>query len=321
MNHRAAPRHRNPAAAGFALCAALFLALLLGGCAAPPQTAALHAQWPAGVPERALLAEVPFFAQEDHQCGPAALAMLLQSAGVKATPEQLLPQVYLPGREGSLQLEMIVAARRNGLPAYKLAPRLDALLAELAAGHPVLVLQNLSLEAWPVWHYAVAIGFDRAAQTVTLHSGRTARLEMSLATFERTWARGGHWAIVATMRPPATAEAATMAAAIAALERLDARAARRAYASALGRWPADPVLLLGAGNTAYAAGDLRAAAAAYRGATEADPRLADAWNNLAQVLMERGDRPGARAAIARAIALGGPRLSTYRELEQQLRRK
>ncbi|MBV8603071.1 MAG: PA2778 family cysteine peptidase [Pelomonas sp.] len=294
----------------------------LGGCAAPPPVQQLEQSWPASLPPRVELDRVPFFAQEDHECGPAALAMLLQAGGVAATPGQLLPEVYLPGRQGALQQELLIDARRHGLPAYVLAPTLPDLLAEVAAGHPVLVFMNLSLPIYPVWHYAVAIGYDRERASLLLRSGRTERLEMSLGTFERTWARGGHWAMVAlpTNELPATAQAGPFAAAVVALERLDARAARAAYATALQRWAAEPALLLGAGNAAYALGDRAGAAAAYRHAGAVRPDLADAWNNLAQVLMESGaPRAEALRAAEQAVALGGPRVALYRELAATLR--
>ncbi|MGD8236773.1 MAG: hypothetical protein PVJ65_11540, partial [Chromatiales bacterium] len=58
------------------------------------------------------LADTPFFPQQAYQCGPAALATVLNANGVSISPEQLVPQVYLPERRGSLQVEMIAAARR-----------------------------------------------------------------------------------------------------------------------------------------------------------------------------------------------------------------
>jgi len=318
----------NPGAAARTLAGLLLTAALCGGlsgCASPPQLHQLEQAWPAALPPRAELKNVPFFAQEEHECGPASLAMVLQAGGVaQATPERLQPQVYLPGRRGSLQQEMLIAARRNGLPAYVLAPSLPDLLAEVAAGHPVLVFQNLSLPIYPVWHYAVVIGYDREHDSLTLHSGRTERMEMSLATFERTWARSGYWAMVALPlnELPATAQPAQFGAAVAALERLNAQAARAAYAAALQRWPTEPILLLGAGNAAYASHDLPAAALAYRQAVTARPDLADAWNNLAQVLLESGgtvERAEARQAADKAVALGGPRVELYRSLAEKLR--
>ena len=146
-------RHRTPALAGVLLGAAF----LLSGCATPPQLAELERQWPAQLPDRVLLAQVPFHPQEDKLCGPATLAMVVQAAGKSATPEQLTSQVYLPGRHGALQLEMLAAARRQGLVAYPLAPTLQALLTEVASGHPVLVLQNLALPMSPMWRRASVV--------------------------------------------------------------------------------------------------------------------------------------------------------------------
>ncbi len=108
-----------------------------------PQTAALREALPADLPHTVELTQVPFFPQEEYQCGPAALATTLASFGVKVTPEQLVPQVYIPERKGSLQVEMLAAARRHGLVSYQIAPRFEDLLRELAAGHPVIVLQKL----------------------------------------------------------------------------------------------------------------------------------------------------------------------------------
>ena len=244
-------------------------------------------------------------------------------AGREATPETLLPQVYLPARRGSLQAEMLATARRHRLVAYPLAPRLEDLLREIAGGTPVLVLQNLALAWAPQWHYAVAVGYDLEARQILLRSGVTRRLAMSLDTFERTWARSGHWAMlaVAPERLPATAVETTHVAALAALERVAPAEARRGYEAALARWPANAAARVGLGNASYALRDLAAAQAAYRQATIAHPDSADAWNNLAQTLLELGSRGEALAAARRAVALGGPRLPAYRETLESIERR
>lgn len=307
----------TPAFAGVFVC--VLLALGLAGCATP-QVSSLVQHWPNDMPALSEIKEVPFFAQEEYECGPAALAMVLQTAGVPVLPEQLVEQVYLPGRKGSLQIELLAASRRNGLPAYLLQPKLEALLREVAAGNPVLVLQNLSLAFYPVWHYAVVIGFDRDRNRISLRSGRSERLDMSLFTFERTWARGEYWAMVALSptKLPITAEPARFAQSVAALERINPAAAQSAYFTALKQWPTQRAMLLGAGNTAYALGQLHTAAGAYQAAVQAHPDFADAWNNLAQTLLELGQQQQASVAIARAVALGGARLSEYQRLRLQI---
>lgn len=285
----------------------ILLAVLLTGCAT--HTRALLQESAIRLPPRAELASTPFYPQERYQCGPASLAMSLATAGIDVTPDALKPQVYVPQREGSLQPEMLAAARRNGAVAMTIPPSLDALLTELAAGHPVLVLQNLSLSWMPLWHYAVAIGYDLEREEITLRSGTTERLAMSLYTFDKTWERGNRWAMV-TLAPgslPSTAGESTVVDALVAFEKTgDASRARKAYASALQRWPHNLVLQLGLGNTAYAAGDRSAAAAAFRQATQAHPDNAPAFINLATVLLELGEVKQARHAAEHALALGGP---------------
>ncbi|MGE0557587.1 MAG: PA2778 family cysteine peptidase [Burkholderiales bacterium] len=294
--------------------AALLSILLFAGCAAP-QTGALRMQAPAGLATQAELAAVPFFPQKEFQCGPAALATVLAYSGVAASPETLMPQVYLPGREGSLQTEMLAATRRHHRVAYQVAPRLENVLIEVAAGNPVIVLQNLAFNLAPLWHYAVVVGYDREREEIVLRSGVTRRLTMTFSTFERTWARGGHWSMVALppRRLPETAIEGDYVAAVAALERISATDAQPAYAAALERWPANPVARIGIGNAAYVQGDLAAAEAAYRRATIDHPRNGDGWNNLAQVQFELGRRNEALIAARRAVALGGARAAHYRE--------
>src|SRR5688500_17602272 len=115
--------------AAFSLCV-----LALAGCAV--QTRALRAQPPADLARTAELEHTPFFPQTEYQCGPAALATALGAAAIDADPVQLAQQVFLPARTGTLQIEMIAGTRRQGAVATRLPATLQALLREVAAGHP-----------------------------------------------------------------------------------------------------------------------------------------------------------------------------------------
>lgn len=297
------------------------MVVLLAACATP-QVSRLADQSPVSVslPVRAAIGDVPFFAQTQYQCGPAALAMLARHAGLPVAPDDLTEQVYVPGRQGSFQVEMLAAARRQGLVAYALRPHLEDVLREVAAGHPVLVFQNLSLPIHPVWHYAVVIGYDRQRNTITLHSGQTQQLDMSLFTFERTWARGGHWSMVALppSRLPVSAQPESFTASAAALERVHPAAAQAAFETALTAWPDQRAAWLGWGNTAYALGHKALAAERFEAAVRQHPAFADAWNNLAQTRMELGQWVASRYAATRAVALGGPRQAAYQALLDQI---
>jgi tetratricopeptide (TPR) repeat protein len=265
--------------------------------------AALRRAPPAGLPARAWLADTPFFPDADTLCGPAVLASLLSAAGRPADPQALRPQIYLPGRRGTLQLEMLAGARRHGRLAVALAPRLGDALQEVAAGRPVGVLVNLALPWWPRWHYAVLTGYDLAQGTLRLHSGLHRHQTWTLTAFEHTWARSGHWAFV-VLPPgalPATADEARTLEALLALDRAaDPADAAPAWAAAARRWPSRLTPAIGEGNAWLAAGRLDAAADAFtRAATRLDS--AAAWNNLARVELRRGRPAEARAAARRAV--------------------
>ena len=290
----------------------------LAGCATPQTDRLLDA--PTALPPSAEVSSVPFFPQEQYYCGPAALATVLSWSGLPVTQEEIGAQVYTPGREGTLQSDMVAAARRNGrLPVP--VTRLSDLTAELAAGHPVVVFQNLGLGWFPVWHYAVAIGYDLRSGDLILRSGLDARRVMPLGPFERTWARGDHWGLV-VLPPdelPVAADEVTVLRAATGLEQAGRmREAAVAYAAITKRWPDSLEAWIGLGNAAYAAGDLDAAENAFRTATERHPDAGAAWNNLAHVLGERGRRTEAIAAAQRAVRLGGPNATTYRATLREL---
>ncbi|MFM1988593.1 MAG: hypothetical protein RJA99_1550 [Pseudomonadota bacterium] len=305
------------------LALALAAALVIAGCAAPqagpPRAARTAAD---GLPDPVRVAGVPFVAQPDWQCGPAALAIAMAAAGRPVPVETLSRDAFTPALQGSLQAEMIAATRRQGLLATELPASLDALSRELAAGRPVIVLQNLGLEWFPRWHYAVVTGVDRALGEVVLHSGDTPSLSMRLSTFERTWARSGRWAIAITPpdRLPASADETAVLRAVVALERVDPAAAAAAWEAVVARWPHSRIGLFGRANRRLADGEPRRAVPDLVAALALDPGFADAWNNLARALQASGRVDAARLAADRAVALGGPRLGAYLDTRAALGR-
>lgn len=305
----------------------LVAAAVLGGCAAPQSAALRESLAPGGtgverLPEQARL-EVPFVAQTEYQCGPASLAMVLGAAGQPVALESLIDAVYLPARRGSLQAEMLAQPRRAGMFSVRLEPRLDAVLRTVADGTPVLVFQNLGLSWAPVWHYAVLTGYDLRVGRVVLHSGTHESMPMSLATFERTWARTGYWAMIVTdpSHVPRTVQLGDALRAAVALERLDRGAAMRAYETLRIRAPNDRLVQFARANALLADQKPAAAAAAYRELLAIHAEFADGWNNLAHALADLGDLQAARAAAERAVSLGGPSIAVYRQTAARMHSK
>lgn len=237
------------------------------------------------------LSEVPFFPQAKYQCGPAALATVLNFSGLNVDSETLESAVYLPKREGSLQAELLAASRRYERIPYRIPGTLDALQQELLAGNPVLIMQNLGIDVLPRWHYAVVVGYQAEHNSWVLRSGTKQRSIESAASFWRRWSKAGNWALVTKPAGElaATVEARAALQALADVESmLSAQQAQQAWEAALLRWPEEADLQFATANARRRRGLIADAAALYRQLIKQQPDHLAAHNNYADLLLEAG---------------------------------
>lgn len=274
------------------------LALPMFGCASGPPAKTFPEPLPADMPRE--ISGVPFHPQEALQCGPAALATVLGWSGVEVAPDALEPLLFLPAREGTLQLELQAQARRLGRIPYEIPAQPAALIDELAAGHPVLVLQNNGLGWAPAWHYAVVVGMNPAGETLRLRSGTHEDYDLEFDTFLKTWRRAKYWGIV-VLPPgemPVSVRPAPVLSAITAFARVaEPAAVEAALLAAVDRWNEDAGLAFALANHWYDVGKEDAAEAEYRRILGFAPDAVMARNNLAWLLAEQGRTDEAFAVL------------------------
>lgn len=282
--------------------------MLLQACVSGPQTVSLQEQLtslPAYLPLAHEIADVAFFPQEDFFCGPTTLAEILNFYGRDVSPEQIAPDLFIPDRKGSLQIEMVSSIRQYGMLAYAERGDLLQLLSLVSDDIPVIVLQNQGVSWLPSWHYALVIGYDLPEGKIILHTGKTERRLAPMDLFESTWRKGGFWLLAAV--PPQTRSnhfdsLVFVSAAQDLLEIRQEQSAVMALESATEQWQDDWLSYFLLGNH-YLADNPARALFWFKKGLGAGSTLASYMNNYAYALLGNGCKVEAQAAIQRALSI------------------
>ncbi len=264
----------------------LFVALTVSGCAiAGKQTREVLDLPVETLPRSSQIPDVPFINQTKNYCGPATLTMAMQFAGQNVTVDQLAPEVLTSSAKGSLQSDLISASRRRGMIAIPIEG-MQPLVKEIAAGNPVIVLENRGFGWLPRWHYSIVYGYDLNTQELIMHSGHDANTRQYLNRFERGSKLAGYWGLVvlAPSKLSATGSVLDHLRAAAGLEQAERTAeADTAYKKILERWPDNLGGLIGVGNAAFKMKDYARARSHLKKAVKLYPDSQQAKHNLSVV--------------------------------------
>ncbi len=167
----------------------LFVISFHCGCASPPMLS----------PKTTRMIEgVPFFPQEDFQCGPASLAGVLNYYGLRITPAEIAAEVFSRSARGTLDMDMVFYAQRKGMKAEQYAGSFEDLQGSLDSRRPLIVLIDQGFWVYQSHHFMVVVGYDKGG--IVVNSGREENKFISLDSFLKTWEKTKFWTLRIT--PP-----------------------------------------------------------------------------------------------------------------------
>ena len=137
---------------------------------------------------------VPFFPQEDYQCGPAALASVLNYWGVAVAPQEVARAIYSESARGTLNIDMVLYAQSRGLEAFQYSGGWDDLRKRIDAGYPLIVLVDYGFSVVQVNHFMVVIGYNEG--NVVANSGRNERKVIPYHDFMKAWEKTKFWTLL-----------------------------------------------------------------------------------------------------------------------------
>ncbi|MBZ0156452.1 MAG: C39 family peptidase [Alphaproteobacteria bacterium] len=140
------------------------------------------------------ISTVPFYPQEDYQCGPASLAGVLNYWGIKVSPEDIARDIYSRTARGTLGIDMLLYANRTGLHALQYSGGWEDLTGKVREGYPMVVLVDYGLLMYESPHFMVIVGFDEGG--VYANSGREEGIFIRKDTLLKKWEKTKFWTLL-----------------------------------------------------------------------------------------------------------------------------
>ncbi len=140
-----------------------------------------------------LINKVPFYPQEDYQCGPASLAGVMNYWGVDIKPEDIANDIYSKSARGTLDIDMLLYANKKGLYALKYAGNWEDLKTKIDGGYPLIVLVDYGFFLYRANHFMVVVGYNEDG--VTVNSGKTERAFIEKEKFLNSWEKTNYWTL------------------------------------------------------------------------------------------------------------------------------
>jgi len=148
---------------------------------------------PGRLPEAARLHDVSPYLQDPDQCGPFALAALLEYIGIEADPDKLVRKLYSPGAGGTLTMDLFLEARRRGLDTQQLAGSEETLVEELRDHGPAIVLFKYPGLGGSPGHFILVTGYSSDPGGFFLLWGDGKLSWMKQDRFDHLWSESGFW--------------------------------------------------------------------------------------------------------------------------------
>jgi ABC-type bacteriocin/lantibiotic exporter with double-glycine peptidase domain len=144
-------------------------------------------------PESVRLHDAGPYLQDPEQCGPFALAALLQYMGMEADTDILVEKLYSPGAGGTLTMDLFLEARRRGLKTRQLSGSEDTLVKELEEYNPAIVLFKYPGLSGSVGHFILVTGYSDDPRGFFVLWGDGKLSWIKLDRFHRLWSESNYW--------------------------------------------------------------------------------------------------------------------------------
>lgn len=143
-----------------------------------------------------VIEKVPFYPQQEYQCGPASLAGVLNYWGVDISPEEIATEIYSKSAKGTLDVDMILYAERKSLKPHHYKGSLEDIRSNIDSGYPLIVLVDYGFWVYQQNHFMVVVGYNE--NEIIANSGKDRLKSIPLKNFLKSWEKTEFWTLLVT---------------------------------------------------------------------------------------------------------------------------
>ncbi|MFO7963111.1 MAG: C39 family peptidase [Desulfobacterales bacterium] len=173
----------------------IFGAMLFAGCASRSTTLTNGE-----LNHSVVIDNVPFFAQNRYQCGPASLAGILNFFGDKVSPEEISDAIYRKDIRGTVSLDIVLFARKRGFHSRWYTGSIDDIHQTISAGIPLLVMVDKGVGFLKSYHFMVITGFS--PDGIIVNSGKSRHQIIPNRLFLYQWEKTQFWSLLVSPEAP-----------------------------------------------------------------------------------------------------------------------
>ncbi|MBI5561229.1 MAG: C39 family peptidase [Deltaproteobacteria bacterium] len=146
------------------------------------------------------LPDVPFFPQNNHRCGPASLASVLNFLGASVTMDETAQAIYNERISGALPIDMLAAAKEAGFEAHWYNGGFGDLRRKIDEGAPLILFLNMGYNLYPSGHYIAVVGYDDNLKVVLAHSDMEEEAVFTYGELSKAWGKTGYSTLLVRQR-------------------------------------------------------------------------------------------------------------------------
>lgn len=142
-----------------------------------------------------IIENVPFYPQKEFQCGPAALASVLNFWGLSITPDEIAKEIFSKSARGTLTIDMLLYANKKGLFSAQYKGGWEDLKEKINRGYPLIVLVDYGIKPFfQANHFMVIIGYNEKG--VIANSEKKENLFIEKEEFLELWEKTDYWTLL-----------------------------------------------------------------------------------------------------------------------------